>query len=180
MNFRLILFFTLMGGLLGPAVLVSQDRNTIPEVLMRPQRGEAARYPTDLVIGALGQGDAPGEAYRFAREVMEAFVMDSRTAPVLTAVNSVSREALFSSLKEIDPRKFRLGSGREEPDGTISFLVRFMGREQGIAGELYVRAGAAEESPAWQFDDLILEEPLSLGEMQEGPSFDLPPYERFF
>jgi hypothetical protein len=179
MNFRPILFLILVGGLLSPALLFSQDRNTIPEELLRPQRGEAARYPTDLVIGVLGQGDAPAEAYRFAREVMSAFVSGSRNARVLSAVNSASREALFSSLEEIEPRKFRLGSGQEEPDGAVSFLVRFMGREQGIAGELYVRAGEGE-SPSWQFDDLILEEPVSLIEKQEGPSFDLPPYERFF
>jgi hypothetical protein len=136
----------------------------------------------DLVVGALDQGSVPDGAYRFAREVMEAFAAEARSAPVLSAVNSVSREALFSSLKEIDPRKFRLGSGREEADGAISFLVRFMGREQGIAGELYIRtaeAAAGEDHP-WQFDDLILEEPLSLEEGQEGRAFDLPPYERFF
>lgn len=200
-----IAVFALLCGLLGPAVLFSQenpesavpdrDRNTIPEVLMRPQRGEAPRYPTDLVIGILGQGDVPYEAYRFAREVMEAFAGDSRNAPALSTVSSVSREALFSSIKEIEPQKFRLGSGREEPDGAFSFLVRFMGREQGIAGELYIRRGTAElgggagetaeaageeKASAWQFDELILEEPLNLAEGQEESSFDLPPYERFF
>ncbi|GHU92208.1 hypothetical protein FACS189479_00410 [Spirochaetia bacterium] len=150
--------------------------------LMRPQRGEAPRYPTDTVIGSLSPGDVSDEACEFAREVLAAFVAETRDAPVLSAMNSVSREALFSSLKEIDPRRFRLGSGREEADGAVSFLVRFIGREQGIAGELYVRAGETEnnEDSPWQFDDLILEEPLSLDERQEGPSFDLPPYERFF
>ncbi|GHV55473.1 hypothetical protein AGMMS49579_18430 [Spirochaetia bacterium] len=218
MNPRLILVFTLIGGLLGPTVLgsqedsgpVNQDRSTIPEVLMRPQRGEAPRYPIDVVIGALDQGDVPEGAYRFAREVLAAFVAGTQNAPVLSAMNSVSREALFSGLKEIGSRKFRLGSGREEADGTISFLVRFMGREQGIAGELYIRRetvdrgsdaqvsqgeinpeevkeeefaaepAAPPQAPSWQLDDLIFEDTLSLGEIREGSSFDLPPYERFF
>ncbi|GHV91319.1 hypothetical protein AGMMS50268_18220 [Spirochaetia bacterium] len=169
----------------------TQSRGTIPEDLMRPQRGEAARYPSDTVIGVLGQGEASGDAYRFARDVLSAFVAESRGAKVLSAMDSASLDILFSSLGRIKPLKFRLGGGREEADGGISFLVRFMGREQGIAGELYIRrgnpasgpdggAGAEGEAPPWQFDDLILEIPLSLDERQEGPSFDLPPYERFF
>ena len=208
---RGIVFFILICAFFGPAVLFSQDpgpaiearnRSTIPGILLRPLRGEAARYPVDMVIGALNQGDVPAESYRFAREVLRAFVAGNPDVPALSAVNSVSREALFSSLGAVEPRKFRLGSGRTEPDGAISFLVRFMGREQGIAGELYIRTetsgvvppGEPEEgeggeevvketaarAPSWQFDDLILEEPLGLDQGQEDPSFDLPPYERFF
>jgi hypothetical protein len=209
MNVRPIFLLILIGGLLSPAVLFSQEdpgpaiearnRSTIPEILIRPLRGEAARYPMDMVIGALNQGDVPAESYRFAREVLRAFAAGNRDAPVLSAVNSTFREALFSSLGAVEPRKFRLGSGQTEPDGAISFLVRFMGREQGIAGELYIRTEipeivppgepeegeeevkeAAAKIPSWQFDDLILEEPLSLDKGQEDPSFDLPPYERFF
>jgi hypothetical protein len=45
----------------------------------------------------------------------------------------------MSRLDEINPRIFRLGGGREEQDGSVSFLVRFAGREQGITGELFVR-----------------------------------------
>jgi hypothetical protein len=173
-------------------------RSTIPEDLRRPQRGESPRYPVDTAIGVLDRGEIPNGAYRFALEVLAAFIADSRNARVLSAANSVSREALFSSLEKIKPRKFRLGSGREEADGAISFLVRFMGREQGIIGELYIRTGELRssgeqsfeapettavpegETSLWQFDDLILEDPLSLDEKQEGPFFDLPPYERFF
>jgi hypothetical protein len=156
-------------------------RSTIPEALRRPQRGEALRYPTDTVIGVLGQGEIPYGAYRFARSVLNAFVAGSRDDKALSAANGASLAALFSGLEKIKPHKFRLGSGREEADGAISFLVRFMGREQGMVGELYVRAGEeAGEELSWQFDDLILEDPLGLDEKQEGPSFDLPPYERFF
>jgi hypothetical protein len=189
---RLIAVFALAFGFLSlvrPAAqenpgAVTQDRTTIPEVLMRPQRGEAPRYPTDVIIGVLSQGNIPNGAYRFARDVMTAFVTGARNTAALSAASSVSREALFSSIEKVKPRKFRLGSGREEADGAISFLVRFMGREQGITGELYIRAAEAAEGekevPPWQFDDLILEDPLSLDEKREGPSFDLPPYERIF
>ncbi len=48
-------------------------------------------------------------------------------------------EGYVDALSVVNPRYFRLGSGREEPDGSVSFLVRFAGREQGITGELYIR-----------------------------------------
>jgi hypothetical protein len=92
----------------------------------------------DTAIGALGRGEAPEEAYGFARQVAAALAAGNQDAPSLKAMNSVSREAFISTLNTINPRSYRLGSGREEPDGAFSFLVRFLGREQGITGELYV------------------------------------------
>jgi hypothetical protein len=170
----------------------STDRQTIPEFLRQPQRGEASRYPTDMIIGSLARGDVPADAYDFAREVLGVLVAGNKDAPVLSAMNSVEREKIFSDLEKISPRKFRLGMGQEEVDEAVSFLVRFIGREKGIAGELYIRlvvpaAGEAAEAvqnedaeAAWLLDDLILEEERGLDEIIEGPSFDLPPYERFF
>jgi hypothetical protein len=87
-----------------------------------------------------------------------------------------------------------VGEGREEVDGSCSFLVRFLGRELGIAGEMYLRfqppqpetggTGDSEDSPpargAWVLDDLLLEEKRGLGEIVEEPLFDLPPYERLY
>ncbi|MDR1319751.1 MAG: hypothetical protein LBJ90_09005 [Treponema sp.] len=115
------------------------SRGSIPEELLRPRRGEAPRYPVDTVIGALGQGEAPAEAYLFAREVLAALTAGNKDAPGLSAMNSVSLEGFLSLLETISPRSYRIGSGRGEPDGAVSFLVRFIGREQGIAGELFVR-----------------------------------------
>ncbi|MDR1108790.1 MAG: hypothetical protein LBL19_07130 [Spirochaetaceae bacterium] len=114
-------------------------RGAIPEALLRPQRGEAPRYPLDTVIGSLGRGEASEEAYLFAREVAAALIAGNPQAPSLQAMNSISLEAFISALNTISPRTYRLGSGREEPDGAVSFLVRFLGRERGIAGELYIR-----------------------------------------
>jgi hypothetical protein len=168
------------------------ERHTIPDLLRRPQRGEAPRYPTDTVIGSLERGDVPVAAYSFAREVLAALLMESENAASLAAMNGADREKVFSDLGEINPRKFRLGSGREEADGAISFLIRFMGREKGISGELYVRAGLPpaagdtedgelqDDRPVWRLDDIILEEERSLDETVEGPVFNFPPYERFF
>jgi hypothetical protein len=157
-----------------------------------------------LVIGSLGRGNVPAEARRAALGIMAALSAGSRDAPSLASIGPMAREELFSSLEEIRPRTYRVGEGREEPDGSCSFLVRFLGREQGIAGELYLRfrlpppeeaavsagapaeaaAGAAPAMPpaagAWVLDDLLLEEKHNLGETVQEPLFDLPPYERLY
>jgi hypothetical protein len=93
----------------------------------------------DTVIGSLGRGEAPEGAYLFAREVAAALAAGNLNAPSLKAMDSVSLESFVSALNTISPRSYRLGSGREEPDGAVSFLIRFLGRERGITGELYVR-----------------------------------------
>jgi hypothetical protein len=141
-------FFCLLCGLWGIMFAVAQDnsageetvsRTSIPEELLRPQRGEAPRYPVDTVIGPLGRGEASEEAYLFARKVSAALTAGNRNDTSLSGMNSVSLEAFLSELNAISPQVYRLGSGREEPDGAVSFLVRFLGRERGITGELYIR-----------------------------------------
>jgi len=115
------------------------ERGSIPQELLRPRRGEAPRYPIDMVIGALGQGDAPPEAYAIAQKTTAALLAGNMNVPVLSSVNKVFLEDCMTKLKSINPQSSRLGSGREEPDGSFSFLVRFIGREEGITGELFVR-----------------------------------------
>jgi hypothetical protein len=115
------------------------ERSSIPQELLRPRRGEAPRYPVDMVIGALGQGDASPEAYATARKTAAALLAGNMNVPVLASVNKVFLEDCMTRLRGINPQSFRLGSGREEPDGSFSFLVRFIGREEGITGELFIR-----------------------------------------
>ncbi|MDR0315427.1 MAG: hypothetical protein LBH97_00840 [Treponema sp.] len=139
------------------------SRSLIPEELLRPRREEDPRYPVDMVIGPLGQGEISGEAYQFAREAATALRAGNKNAASLSAMNTVLLESCLSTLDQVSPRSFRLGSGREEPDGSYSFLIRFIGREQGITGELYIRheeqppartapAQAAAAEPAEQAD----------------------------
>ena len=118
---------------------VSAQRGSIPEELLRPRRDEAPRYPIDVVIGTLGQGKAPQEAYEVAKNAATAFLAGNMNAPVFSPVSKAFVESCMSMLNAINPQFFRLGGGREEPDGAVSFLVRFVGREQGITGELFVR-----------------------------------------
>jgi hypothetical protein len=146
-----------------------------------------------LVIGSLERGNVPAGARRAALEILAALSAGNRDAPSLASAGPLIRGELVSSLEEIRPRAYRLGEGREEADGSCSFLVRFLGREQGIAGELYLRfqlpqpEDSEESAPAagtpagaWVLDDLLLEEKRSLGEIAEEPLFDLPPYERLY
>jgi hypothetical protein len=128
---------------LPAAGIFSQD-GTLPELLHRPQRGEDPRYPEDMVIGPLDRGSVSEDVWRFARETLSALIAGNRSA--LTSVNGL--DTILETLGEINPGAYRLGSGREQEDGSVSFLVRFIGREQWIAGELYVRPGEASDVSA--------------------------------
>lgn len=148
---------------------------TIPDTIRRPQRGEAPRYPQDTVIGSLGQGEAAEGAYLFARNLLTAALSKNKGSPALRGLGDSFLADLFKALEPINPQKVRIGGGREEPDGSTSFLVRFIGREQWITGELYLRFEGE-----WKCEDLILEEPrLPLKGGEEYP-FEFSPYERFY
>ena len=137
-----ILFFLGAAGLFAQNESGSQStafEGTIPEELRRPRRDEFPRYPVDMVIGEMGQGKASKEAYEFAGRVASALLAGTMDAPALSSANRVFLESCMSALNVVNPRFFRLGGGREEPDGSSSFLVRFAGREQGITGELFIR-----------------------------------------
>jgi hypothetical protein len=123
------------------------QRGSIPEELLRPRRDEAPRYPIDTVIGTLGQGQVPREAYEIAKNAAAAFLAGNMNAPVFSPVNKVFVESCMSMLNTINPQFYRLGGGREEPDGSVSFLVRFVGREQGITGELFIRLEERRPAP---------------------------------
>lgn len=148
----------------------------IPEVVLRPGTGEAPRYPRDVVIGELGQGNAPGAAYEHARRLLSALLHDNRDSVYLTGLGAGEAKKLAQDIGAIQARKFRIGGGREEADGSISFLVRFIGREQGIAGELYLR----QEGEAWLCDDLLIEESRTIPEQGNPYTYDFSPYERFY
>ncbi|MDR0322714.1 MAG: hypothetical protein LBI28_14565 [Treponema sp.] len=179
-------------------LVVSQEqmerpsRGSIPEELLRPGRGgESARYPIDTVIGELGRGTASASAFTFAGSIASGLLSGLMEHPALSPINSVLRESYLSALEVINPVSYRLGGGREEADGAVSFLVRFIGREQGITGEIYVRymtrrTGGGEEevttTGSWAFEDLLLEEAKDREvEQKEAASrYDFYPYERFY
>jgi len=151
---------------------------TIPDTLRTPRRGEAPRLPRDMVIGDLGQGSAPEEVYLFANDVLSALLRNARTAPAVGGSLRVLSQKLFEEIAAFQPRAYRIGGGRIEADGSVSFIVRFISREESLSGELFVRQ-RDEDSP-WFVDDLIFENARSLSEIKDSYRFDFSPYERFF
>jgi len=136
--FFALLFIFITGGAFSQTNELVQ-RGSIPEELLRPRREESPRYPIDTVIGPIGQGQASAEAYGLARRIAGALLQGNTSASVLSSVNKAFITDCMTALNVVNPRYFRLGSGREEPDGSVSFLIRFAGREQGITGELFIR-----------------------------------------
>jgi hypothetical protein len=168
-------------------------RGSIPEELLRPRRGEISLFPVDTIIGELGQGKASDAAYSFAKLIAAGLVSANMEHPGLSGINADLLEDYFTALQEIGPRSYRLGGGREEPDGAVSFMIRLIGREDGIAGELFIRYVTRQILPddeegeiittgSWKFEDLLLEEARSRDEEQRESlqRFDFSPYERFF
>jgi len=174
-----------------PFLAFSQANDSfIPEELLRPARGETPRYPIDTVIGELGRGRASASAYTFAEVVVSAFFRGRIDHPALSPVSVSMQQSYMSALDMIDRRSYRIGGGREEADGAVSFMVRFIGRDYGITGELFIRFEAIETelddegeiNGNWIFEDLILEEAVDL-EVEQKESlnrYDFSPYERFF
>jgi len=162
-------------------------RGSIPSELLRPGRGESSRYPIDMVIGELGQGKASAAAYLFANSISQGFLSGIPGHPSLSSVNPDIRDKCLKALSGISPHNYRIGGGREEPDGAVSFMVRFIGRNYGITGELYIRntvrrVEGSDGEGSWVFDELLLDEAKSREtELEEATKYiNYLPYERFF
>jgi len=161
---------------------VPEVTHSIPDSLRRPERGEAPRYPEDLVIGVMGQGESSDGAYLFARNLLSALTESRRNAAVITGSGSYVSESIFEEIRSIRPRNYRLGGGKREVDGCVSFLVRFIGNEESISGELFIRqrGGESEDDGRWFLDDLILEDKRNNSDIRDSYRFEFTPYERFF
>ena len=173
------IIYLILALFLLPLGAVSQESSEpIPDVLRIPERGEAPRYPDDLVIGQLGQGEISEGAYLFAQNILSAVVAGQRNAAILTESGYSIAENYFDEVRSIRPRNHRLGGGRIEVDGCVSFLVRIIGPEESITGELLIRQ--PESSGGWILDDLILEDKRALSSIRDSYRYDFTPYERFF
>jgi hypothetical protein len=175
-----VLFILSLAASTGFALFAQNGGSAaLPAEIHRPQYGESPRFPEDYWIGELGRGDAGEEAYRFARQFVESLAAGkTEQAP---AHIKTSLEALA----DFEIRNVRIGGGRIEADGSVSFLVRFLGREEAVTGEIFFRQQEqnteSAETEAWYPDDLVLDQKRPLGESRHGPgSEDLTPYERFF
>jgi hypothetical protein len=154
-------------------------QSVVPEALRQPRRGdENPRYPRDAVIGEMGRGMATEGAYRYVRNLLQGALTLNRESTLLAGASPSQLEELFAGLETLEPQQYRLGGGRGEADGSVSFLFRFIGRDLSMAGELYIRL----DDDAWRLDDIIVEEArtLSEGGFTNTYKFDFSPYERFY
>ena len=128
--------FVLGFWLLSPGLFSQEaaDIHLVPDILRRPDRAEAPRYPRDQIIGELGQGSAPYEAYSLAQNALLALQAGNRNAAALANLGPAFLESLFEEIAGIRARTYRLGGGRHELDGSISFLLRFIGLRKAFRG----------------------------------------------
>jgi len=188
---RYFVFF--LHFLIFTSILQAQQGNlshggSIPAELLRPAKGEAPRYPTDMVIGALGRGLTSEDAYLFASSAARALVTGNMNANAFLGVDSILLENYLAKLNAVTPTGYRLGGGKEQADGSISYFVRFLGKELSLTGELYIRRAvkSGEEKASakneYVFEELILEEPKNRDDELNNTShrYDFSPYERFF
>jgi hypothetical protein len=122
------------------------NRGVIPEGLLRPQRGEAVRYPRDIVIGELGIGSAPPVAYRAVRRALANLFSNSMETLVLSTLSDEIKADIAARLSETAPYKYRIGGGRVEIDGSVSFLFRYIGSGRELDGEIYLREMKNDET----------------------------------
>jgi hypothetical protein len=163
----------MLAGLVVANLAAQDDSWTmLPETLRRPQRGEAPRYPKDTVIGDLAITDVPTGAQDAAKRLLGALVAQDRDASVLSALDAAFLDGIFAALEPVAPQKYRLGGGQTEADGAVSFLLRFIGRETWVSGELYLKF----EHETWLLDDLLLEAAKAFSESEDVTT----PYERVF
>jgi hypothetical protein len=148
----------------------------VPEMLMRPSREKSPVYPSDAVIGQLSDEDAPPSANIYARGVLRDLMRSNKSAETLQNLSPGLLDEASEKLGEVTPRKVRLGGGRTETDGSVSFLFRYMGNENELSGEIYIR----NEENKWKVEDIIFEEPKKLSIGSESFDSTYTPYERFY
>jgi len=145
------------------------EGGSLPQELIRPRYGEDPRFPRDYVIGDLGRCDASEESYQYARLIVAGLAAgNGKTEGV--RFSEQKRLSAVQSISGIGARSWRVGGGRVEPDGAISYLIRFLGRENSITGELYLRkeewTPQAEEVRLPSSEDKADEESLQAAESQ--------------
>jgi hypothetical protein len=171
-----LLSITILILFMGQTAASGGSAAVVPQVLIRPIREEVLFYPSDAVIGELGQGLADSAAYAYARNVLSEIMKKNDGSAYLTTVAEATRQKIFENITATEPRKFRLGGGKEEVDGSTSFLFRFIGREKEFVGELYLVF--ADEK--WKTDDILFEEAQALNDGEEFNKYTFIPYERFY
>jgi hypothetical protein len=154
----------------------SSSGSVVPEILLRPTRETEWVYPVDAVIGPLGGGEVSDAANTYARGVLRDLMRQNDKANTLEELGPDLLNEAMTKVGETEPLKVRSGGGREEPDGSVSFLFRFIGSEKELSGELYIRNVAG----TWKTEDIIFENPQNISRGSDSVNSTFTPYERFY
>jgi hypothetical protein len=154
----------------------SSFSGVVPEILIRPTRETEWAYPFDAVIGQLGAGEVSAAANTYARGILRDLMRLNDKADTLKDLGPDLLGEAIAKVGEAEPRKVRIGGGRDEPDGSVSFLFRFIGSEKELSGELYIRSVAG----TWKAEDIIFEDPQKLSGGSDSVNSTFTPYERFY
>ncbi|GMO47118.1 MAG: hypothetical protein Ta2G_02460 [Termitinemataceae bacterium] len=146
----------------------------VPQNLLVPTRSDLQIYPIDAVIGVIGQGDSDDRAFVLARGILND--VQKKAESERLAISASERAKLFAKIDEVGPRKFRIGGGQLEEDGSTSFLFRFIGREKELAGELYL----INNDGKFVLDDILTEDVKPLSSIENINTYVFTPYERFY
>lgn len=150
----------------------------VPESIRRPDFNVDPVYPRDVSIGALGRGSAQPEAYNYSRRVLTDLWQAKKTSELLTTIPSKIVDNIVITIEKTAPGKFRVGGGKEGVDGSVSFVFRFIGREEELSGAIYLRE---QKDGTWKLEDIIFDEPRGLEEAKQNDNPYLwLPYDRFY
>ena len=178
-NIIIVLIMLLLLPVIG---IKAQDGGMFPPDSVRhPRREETPRYPLDIVIGELGRGTAPYTAWLFANSFLDALIRSNRTSSVFSGIDDHLLSRLNTEMNDLKPDRYRIGGGRTEIDGSVSFLIRFLNQEKSMSGELYLAENrAASGEASWRVDDFLLEESRDIASLNESRRYDFTFYERFY
>jgi hypothetical protein len=157
----------------------AQTPDTIPPALIQPERGATPVYAVDTVIGDLGAGDAPEPAYTTALQAVNALFYQRKKAESLASLNAAKLKALINKIADLKPKRFRVGSAKVEPDGSVSFLFHLIGGTDDAVGEVYV----VQREKTWTVDDLLIEQKSDWdkdNQKTDNGDYSYPAYARFY
>jgi hypothetical protein len=140
-----------------------------------PTGSEAVRLPQDFVIGKIGDEGVGANAYHFAFDFLSSLARSEEVKRFYTDRGRQEAESIAPILAPLLPASVRVGSGSAEGEGGVSFLIRFVGKERSVTGELHL----IRSSSAWLVDELILDEPVSDYGADGTARFDPFTYTRF-
>jgi len=151
----------------------SEGKAKVQADISVPGASEEARYPHDFAIGSLEAGPVPDAAYRFALSAGKRLL--SGNYEQLGPLPEEDARAVERILAELKPREFRLGGGRSGEDGSVSFLVRFLGDGESSAGEVYLN----QDQGVWSLQDMLLDAAASDRSEDGGFRYDPLTYRKF-